>query len=281
MKSGAHDLWPVLARIGAQLEDDLSLDTLAEGAALSPFHFHRRFSAAMGETPKQYVARLRLERAALRLRIERASIAEIALSSGFANHETFARAFRRQFEQSPSEWRAAPLPRADAAQWTRPSETDAQAFEISETRVRVLDDLDIAFVRHMGPYENVPPDLWRRLSASARDKAPVLLGIAHDAPTITPAEKLRFDAGLVLAPGAPLAPGVQRQRLSGGPHAVTTYAGPFGQLAAGYARAFDGAARCRGYEIVGLPCIEFYRATDFDLAAHPPLIDIALPLRAK
>jgi len=47
--------------------DEVSLDALAERAGWSPFHFHREFRRIVGETPKQYMLRLRLERAAARL----------------------------------------------------------------------------------------------------------------------------------------------------------------------------------------------------------------------
>jgi AraC family transcriptional regulator len=50
--------------IEAHLGDDPSLAEIARVAAFSPFHFHRIFGALMGETLTQFIARLRLERAA-------------------------------------------------------------------------------------------------------------------------------------------------------------------------------------------------------------------------
>jgi AraC family transcriptional regulator len=47
-------LLPVLVHIQANLDEDLSLDAVAKRAQLSPFHFHRLFRAAIGETLKQY-----------------------------------------------------------------------------------------------------------------------------------------------------------------------------------------------------------------------------------
>jgi AraC family transcriptional regulator len=60
-------LLPVLVHIQANLDQDLSLEVLATRVQLSPFHFHRLFRSAVGETLKQYTQRLRLERAANRL----------------------------------------------------------------------------------------------------------------------------------------------------------------------------------------------------------------------
>ena len=58
-----------LVHIQAHLDEDLSFDVLSAKASLSPAHFQRTFQALVGETPKNYVARLRLERAAFRLSI--------------------------------------------------------------------------------------------------------------------------------------------------------------------------------------------------------------------
>ena len=96
----------LLVHIQAHLDEDLSLDVLSAKASLSPAHFQRTFQALIGETPKNYVARLRLERAAFRLLIQEARLLDIALDCGFQNHETFSRAFRRRFGMPPSSYRA-------------------------------------------------------------------------------------------------------------------------------------------------------------------------------
>lgn len=84
---------------------DVSLDALAARAGWSPFHFHRAFRKIVGETPKQYILRLRLERAAARLATRSEPIVRIAADAGFASHEVFTRAFRRQFGVTPSAYR--------------------------------------------------------------------------------------------------------------------------------------------------------------------------------
>jgi transcriptional regulator GlxA family with amidase domain len=94
-----------LVHIQAHLDQDLSLDALAGHVGLSKYHFHELFQSATGETPKSYVERLRLEWAAVQLRIRRVAVVEVALECGYRNHETFSRAFRRRFLASPREYR--------------------------------------------------------------------------------------------------------------------------------------------------------------------------------
>jgi AraC family transcriptional regulator len=96
----------VLAYAAAHLDEDISLAALASQAALSPTHLHRVFSAAIGETSKQYTLRLRLGRAAALLVASGDSVLDVALSCGFQSHEVFCRAFRRQFGMTPSAYRA-------------------------------------------------------------------------------------------------------------------------------------------------------------------------------
>jgi AraC family transcriptional regulator len=106
---------PVLAYAAAHLDEDISLTALASEAALSPFHLHRVFSAATGETSKQYTLRLRLGRAAALLITSRDSVLDVAFSCGFQSHEVFCRAFRRQFGTTPSAYRARGLVNGAAA----------------------------------------------------------------------------------------------------------------------------------------------------------------------
>lgn len=75
----------VLAHIQKNLDGSLSLEELAGVAQFSPFHFHRIFCGMVGESVKEHVRRLRLERAAHRLRHGGQPVTEIALDAGCAD----------------------------------------------------------------------------------------------------------------------------------------------------------------------------------------------------
>lgn len=100
----------VLEHIRAQGEaanpTALSLDELATIADLSKFHFLRQFTQAVGMTPGAYLRTLRLCHAARKLRRSKASILEIALGVGFADHPSFSRAFARHMGMTPSQYQA-------------------------------------------------------------------------------------------------------------------------------------------------------------------------------
>lgn len=95
----------VFDHIEKNLDRDLSLDELAQVSCFSKYHFSRIFDAMVGETPFEFIKRIRLEKAASLLRMyRRQSITEIALNCGYNNLEVFSRNFSRYFNQSPTEW---------------------------------------------------------------------------------------------------------------------------------------------------------------------------------
>jgi AraC family transcriptional regulator len=105
----------LLRDIRARVATGPSLATLAARTAESPFQLHRAFRAMVGESPKQYILRLRLERAATRLSTRDTSVLDVALSAGFNSHEVFTRAFSRHFGVTPSAYRASALRGASPA----------------------------------------------------------------------------------------------------------------------------------------------------------------------
>jgi AraC family transcriptional regulator len=84
---------------------DLTLRELAAEAELSAYHFLRTFERLTGATPHQYVRRMRLRDAAVRLTLEAARVIEIAYESGFNDVSAFNRAFRSEFGVSPRDYR--------------------------------------------------------------------------------------------------------------------------------------------------------------------------------
>lgn len=277
-------LTPLLVHIQAHLDEDLGLAALSAKAGYSPFHLQRAFRHWIGESPKAYVERLRLERSAFRLLVQEASHLEVALACGFARPETFIRAFRRRFGCSPRTYRRLrreQLPPEEAAEPT----PDLPERALSSTRVVRLRPLHLAFRRHLGPYEEVPESLFDELADWAVRRRlpgpPTWLGLGHDAPGITPPAQLRFDAALVV-PG-PFAPedGVAHQVLPGGDFALTTHAGPYETLPEAYAAIFPRVLDLAGWELVGLPAVEIYHTTRVTLRDRLAHTDICLPVTRK
>jgi len=87
--------------IHAHASEEVSLFQVAKAACLSPFHFHRGFTKAFGQTPHSYVTGLRLAEAK-RLLEAGVSALDACLEVGFSSPSAFSRLFRSQFGQPPS-----------------------------------------------------------------------------------------------------------------------------------------------------------------------------------
>jgi len=87
------------------LQENLSAEVLADRACLSPRHFSRRFKAAFGSTPGDFVENLRLTEARERLTLPDQTIEHVAFSVGFKSADAFRRAFERRYGLRPTNYR--------------------------------------------------------------------------------------------------------------------------------------------------------------------------------
>jgi AraC-like DNA-binding protein len=93
--------------IDANSHRQVNLEDAAAQAGISPFHFLRLFSQALGVTPHQYLVRSRLRHAARRLTEDDSPITDIAYDVGFADLSNFVRTFHRAAGVSPLKFRQA------------------------------------------------------------------------------------------------------------------------------------------------------------------------------
>ncbi len=271
----------VLAHIDAHLDAPLDLVSLAEVAHFSAFHFHRLFSAWMGETLGDYLRRRRVEVAAMRLVAQpRTRILNIALSVGFGSAEAFTRAFKNRFGCSPTAWREQQSAQRRAnSNWGQDHSKQGQALEAafvehSDSRnlnseitmnVTLIDrqPATVAYLRHLGPYgasiarfwqeTYVPWAVTNRLGADhAR------YGISHDDPSITAPEQCRYDACAEVAPDFYATGGALKTSIPGGKYAVLNFMGTAQQVGAAWAALLRDWLPSSGLQLDARPCFEYY-----------------------
>lgn len=283
------DLLPVLVHIQSSLDADLSLASLAQRSGMSQSTLKRRIGNATGESPRQHVERLRLERAASQLLLREATILEIALDNGFGSHEVFTRAFSRHFGTTPRGWRGRRSAGSLGSHERQPGLTEStDGVSLSSTRLITMRPVEIAFLRHIGPYGQVEGDSWTRIRHRLRelgrsgDGLPV--GIGHDSPDITPPERLRFDAGWTIDEPLPISSGLGQQTIPGGTYAFTTYVGPFALLGQAYAVVTQrllqhGDTLAFGHDDFS-SSVEWYRTGEIDTEHYLNQVDISFPVTA-
>lgn len=283
-----EEMIPLLIQVQRDLDQDLDLESLAERFGYSAFHFHRVFRENVGETPRQYVQRLRLEKAAYKLLISAEGILDIGLSVGFKNHETFTRAFRRRFGCPPSEYRNSGK-MAQAERLERNRNFKGENCVLSDVRFETLRPMHLLAIRNLGDYYDIPvpfckqDHLWNRLVKWADAKSvshrSLAIGLYHDNPTVTPPTAQRCDACIPI--DEPVA-GTQRIRcldFSGGPYGVIEHCGPASTLIQGFRNLADGIRRSKKWVFRDGPAIEIVRDEHVDSESSLNQTDIYFPIK--
>jgi AraC family transcriptional regulator len=305
-----------VARITETLDEALDLTALARAAALSPFHFHRVFRGMLGETPLEMHRRLRLERAAARLLGSEAAITTIAFDAGYETHEAFTRAFRQAYGTSPSAFRqratdgqatanaearaqrgCARPPQIELAapsgvHFREAPPEDAIRFvaggDTMNVTIEEKPEIRLATVPHVGPYDRIA-EAFGRLGAlvaaapvgllcAPNTDRPAMIAVYYDDPETTPADQLRSDAGISVAPGVPLPEGLVERRLPAGRYARTTHVGPYTQLGDVWSRFMGQWLPASGHRVGSGSSYEHYRNTPADVPPHELRTDLYLPI---
>ncbi len=199
----------VIDYIEQHLQQKLDLDLLASVACFSPFHFHRIFKVETGETLNDFVRRLRLEKAAgTIIHSSKLSMTEVAYMFGFSSSAVFSRAFRDFFGISPTEWSLHDLEgymmrqQALVAHAAQRNKMDVSL--LSEPRMESFKSQKIVYFRETGSYhDGTILKAWEALYDWAQERRLLssdymLYGIYYDDPYITPQQRCRYDACIVV-----------------------------------------------------------------------------------
>jgi AraC family transcriptional regulator len=261
----------VLVHIQKHLDDVLSLESLAGIACFSPYHFHRVFAALVGESVMAHIRRLRLERAATRLHMTRDSVMVIALEAGYESHEAFTRAFRGYHGTSPSAFRktspgTVATMSPSGVHYVNGTKLDYHPLSHGGSKMEVkLENWTskrVAFVRHIGPYDQCGA-AWERLCVWAGPKGllahkPWLVGVSYDDPSITPPDKIRYDACLGVPEDVEPEGEIGIQTIAGGKYAVATHEGPYKNFHKTYSYLYATWLPENGLTCADSPCVEIY-----------------------
>ncbi|WP_321402898.1 AraC family transcriptional regulator [Maridesulfovibrio sp.] len=282
----------VLLYIQHNLDGDLSPETLADQACFSVAHFHRIFKGMIGESLKEHIRRLRLERAAYRLCYTDDQIMEIALDSGFESPVTFSRAFKKRFMVPPSDFRNNSrtmfAPGNDGKIHYRP-EPSINSFKMDDSpakckvEIRVREETQVIFIRHVGSYFEVEK-AWEKLCGWAYSKGLLsqdteFLGLCYDDPDITPEEKIRYDACISIDKTVELPPEMGHQIIPAGKYAITTHYGSYEGLNDAYKEFYGKWLPANGYQLKNsLPSFEKYVKAPPDVPPEEAITEIWLAI---
>ncbi len=245
----------VLEFISNNLDKTLQLDDVAAASHFSPYHFHRIFHALVGETVNEYVFRKRIEKAAKRLISRPAlSVTDVAVMGGYSSSANFSKAFKLYFGISPSNLRngqshdlvnknskngkiyrkygKAFNPQELYSQFVTQSEVfDFGKLEdmLMKVKVENRQEKRIAYLTAPNGYElDSIYATWDKIIHWASLKGINVevderFAICHDNPSITPENKCRYDAAIIINPDVEVTSPYQQSTLPLGKYAIAYY----------------------------------------------------------
>lgn len=292
--------------IDQHLDQSLELKTIADVANFSPFHFHRIFFFLIGETPIDYIQRLRVERSAWKLREENPeSVTEIAYSCGFGSVSLFSRTFKKYFGMTPSQFSKADKPvysqngklfskNGQMLRKNLKNDTEGNAylcivesnqfyFMKANIEVKEMPEMKAIYVRHIGAFNQIgeaygklfkwayPRGLYTpNISKSA--------SVIHDDPSVTETDKVRQSACIIIEEDVKVDGEIGKLIIPAGKYAV----GHFELGFADFEKAWNSMCNWfveSGYQ-QGDGCT--YELYHNDYTTHPEqkhIVDICIPVK--
>ncbi|WP_340680862.1 AraC family transcriptional regulator [Paraglaciecola sp.] len=285
----------VVNYIQQNLDGELTLEVLAQQANFSSYHFHRIFSGMLGESVKELIRRLRLERAAIQLQSSSTSILDIALSAGYESDMAFSRAFKAKAGVLPSTFRKheqSRFPCLSASNIRYVTNEHISSFEPfidkelnMNVTIKQIDDLLVAYVPHQGPYQECG-EAWDVLLSTLAPEGLLggdakMIGVSYDDPDVVAPELLRYEACISINESFKTSKEISFKTLEGGKYAVTSHIGPYGKLNETYQKLFGQWLSQSEYESADKPCLEIYLNDPESTEPDELITDIYLPLKEQ
>ncbi|MDN5204218.1 AraC family transcriptional regulator [Fulvivirgaceae bacterium BMA10] len=225
----------VIAFIEKNLDQELRLDDLSQKAFFSPFHFHRIFSAIVGEPLNTFVNRKRIERIASILAVGTSKpLVELAFKYGFNSPSSFSRAFRKFYGISPTDFKKRPIVHhSKIGKGTISYEQYICSINNilnwigmnAQIKLIELPEIRLAGIMHIGKPDKIG-DTYERLFKWAYSEGVAdsphfkAITIYHDNPKITEMSKVRQSACVTIEEGTSTAGDVVKVDIRKGKYAI-------------------------------------------------------------
>lgn len=267
----------VITFIEKSLEKSISLSDLSNVSCFSNFHFHRIFSSFTGESPHEYINRLRLEKAANILIKSKTSITELGFICGFCSTANFSRSFKKKYGITPSVFRKS------GKKIPFPATKKMQNFNlgiIGDIAIKDLPDLSVVYNSVIDGYNKGKiQNAWNQtinwaISKKLYSQDALHIGLTFDNPEITPKNKCRYYACLSLPETADIGTDISSMKIHGGKYAVLTLNGSMEAISDGYKYLYGCWLPSSGYEPADLPPYDMYTKNE----DNEIIIKICIPI---
>jgi len=263
------DLQPIVDHLLAQPFGAVDWAAIAGRMGYSVSHLRKLVKAQVGEPVASLGRRVRLERAAHRLRLKQDSVTEIAYEAGYYSAEAFSRAFARSFGVSPSKFRAATghiqlRATVSGIHW-HPSgwgrSLARRQRPMIQPKIVPFSEKRVAVLKHIGESPGIDVS-WSKVNQITHD-----LGLrtpetryftrCQSDPDVTPPDRMRYDLCFTVAEGTEPPDGFSIDTLPEGEYAVFVHQGPDDGIVDTWRRAFEEWLPISGREF-DCVCFEEY-----------------------
>ena len=251
--------------IRLHMAEPLTLGQIAREAGSSSYHFARVFQAYTGETPFEFLRRIRVA-AALRVLREdaNASVTEIALSIGYDTSAAFNKSLRKALDLTPSQFRNLGKEQQERLIYDLNQSRQSRVISVNlipEFDIVARPETKYVFVERRGPFAEVAPALWDEfLPMSQRfDHGTIreYLGMSGVDESRTGEDSLLYRAGIAVVAKVTIPRCLREQNIQKGKYARFLLTGPYEQIW----EAFDQVFTILAEKKLGLRsefCIENY-----------------------
>lgn len=184
----------VIDYIHSNLHQPIQLKAIADNVHVSQRQLLRMMSTELNESLYAYVARQRMERAILYMQIEEMGLQDLAMSVGYANSQSFSKAFKKQFGVSPKAY--IKKLQADLDRYANEKDKCSLSPEICH-----FGGLTLVYIRIWGEYgeKETYGNAWGRLIRFLKSNDLLtpntrFIGLSFDSPHVTDPAQCRFYA---------------------------------------------------------------------------------------
>ncbi|MBQ5850779.1 MAG: AraC family transcriptional regulator [Lachnospiraceae bacterium] len=263
------------------IEEDITVDDVALHCAYSKYHLMRMFKEDMDEALYQFIKRVRLERSAWRLKVEKEkSITEIGGEYGYSS-SNFSTAFKKQLNVSPADFRKVSEQMVEESSFSNGiTLNDFESYE-QQITVEYLEPFTVIYERKKGNYHNLPQE-WCNFMAKYEhlaDKDTMYIECTIDDPSITDENNCIYELCQSISPDHQVLKedkSLFTHDFEGGKYAVYHFKGFPQFLFMVYQEVFCRWLSKTGNQLDERPILDIYRQVSEDGYME---IDICFPLK--
>ena len=239
-------LLKVIDYMHQHISDDLDVNTLADVACMSPYHFHRIYRYMAQETVNATVRRMRLQAAASELIRSDLSLPLIAKKMAYSSQEAFSRAFLKEFGETPGQYRQTKhMSQVSLGPYVAmlPAGPDIQCYAEQNTmftiEIQSLPATSIVGMYHQGDYMEIGQAFEKMAQYAVAHQLfteqTKSIGIYYDDPKSVDKSQLKSLAGLSVAKPAELEDeAVSQVTIPEGEYATLLFKGSYAELEKAY-----------------------------------------------